>query len=381
MKISKNQRNSNLELLRIIAMVFIVSHHFAVHGFGDCNFVISNPNNYLIYFLGIFGKIGVDIFVLISAYFMVNSRFTLRKLLVLGGGVYFYSLAALLIVLLFVPAIPITPGLLLSAILPISHDAYWFITCYVVLMLISPFLNKLVERLSKKDFLRLLALLIIMWSIYPTFTGNSFGYSELAWFVVLYFIGAFIRLHLDINKFSSKKLFVILIVSFILLYLASSIMGQLAIIFNVKNLANGSLGVINVVMFLAGDNKLFVLIISIMFFLIFLKRKEFSNKYINYVAGSTLGVYLIHDNDFIRQYLWDHLINVSSYYYSPNLWIVAIISIVSIYLVCTGIDIIRRETVEKLWICFVDNKLIDFLNRIYIKALNLCTNVLPHLLR
>ena len=86
MNIIKNQRNSNLELLRIIAMVFIVSHHFAVHGFGDCNFVISNPNNYLIYLLSIFGKIGVDIFVLISAYFMVNSRFTLRKLLVLGGG-------------------------------------------------------------------------------------------------------------------------------------------------------------------------------------------------------------------------------------------------------------------------------------------------------
>ena len=91
MNIIKNQRNSNLELLRIIAMVFIVSHHFAVHGFGDCNFVISNPNNYLIYFLSIFGKIGVDIFVLISAYFMVNSRFTLRKLLVLGGGLLLFT--------------------------------------------------------------------------------------------------------------------------------------------------------------------------------------------------------------------------------------------------------------------------------------------------
>ena len=82
----KNQRNSNLELLRILSMVFIVSCHFAGGGFGDYNLVISNLNNYFIYFLDLFGKVGVDIFILISAYFMINSKFTLKKLLVLGGG-------------------------------------------------------------------------------------------------------------------------------------------------------------------------------------------------------------------------------------------------------------------------------------------------------
>ena len=86
MDASKNQRNSNLELLRILSMVFIVSCHFVGVGFEDYNLVISNMNNYFIYFLDLFGKVGVDIFILISAYFMINSKFTLRKLLVLGGG-------------------------------------------------------------------------------------------------------------------------------------------------------------------------------------------------------------------------------------------------------------------------------------------------------
>lgn len=85
MSLNKNKRNSNLEFLRILSMVFIVSCHFAIVGFGDYNLVISNPNNYLIYFLDLFGKVGVDIFILISAYFMINSKFTLKKLLVLGG--------------------------------------------------------------------------------------------------------------------------------------------------------------------------------------------------------------------------------------------------------------------------------------------------------
>ena len=158
-------------------------------------------------------------------------------------------------------------------------------------------------------------------------------------------------------------------------------MGQLAILFNIESLTNGERTVRIAYTFFTRENKFFILTTSISLFLIFLKRNEFSNKYINYIAGSALGVYLIHSNVFVQEYLWKSLIHVSSYYYSPNLWIVAIISIIGVYLICTGIDIIRRETVEKLWIRFVDNKLIDIVNRIYIKALNLCTNIFPRLLR
>ena len=89
MNIIKNQRNSNLEILRILSMVFIVSCHFASCKFEDYSLLISNPNNYLIYFLDLFGKVGVNVFILISAYFMINSKFTLKKLLVLGEGFTF----------------------------------------------------------------------------------------------------------------------------------------------------------------------------------------------------------------------------------------------------------------------------------------------------
>ena len=48
--VSKNTRNSNLELLRIIAMFLIVSFHFAYYGLLNLDFVASNPNNYFINF-------------------------------------------------------------------------------------------------------------------------------------------------------------------------------------------------------------------------------------------------------------------------------------------------------------------------------------------
>ena len=88
---TKVQRNSNLEILRIIAMLFIIAHHFSVHGFGDVNFAISNANNYVIYFFGILGKIGVDVFIIISAYFMIDSKFNLKKLFVLGGDLLLFD--------------------------------------------------------------------------------------------------------------------------------------------------------------------------------------------------------------------------------------------------------------------------------------------------
>ena len=46
----KNQRNTNLELLRIIAMLLIIAHHFVVQGIRGIPFITTNPNTYVLYF-------------------------------------------------------------------------------------------------------------------------------------------------------------------------------------------------------------------------------------------------------------------------------------------------------------------------------------------
>ena len=64
-----NLRQSNIELLRIITMFFIVAHHFAVHSGFDFPVNTISINRLWIQFIQIGGKIGVDIFVLISFVF------------------------------------------------------------------------------------------------------------------------------------------------------------------------------------------------------------------------------------------------------------------------------------------------------------------------
>ena len=61
-----NKRQSNIELLRILAMILIIAHHFALFGaFGFSETAVS-INKLWIQFIQIGGKIGVNIFILIS---------------------------------------------------------------------------------------------------------------------------------------------------------------------------------------------------------------------------------------------------------------------------------------------------------------------------
>ncbi len=70
----KRHRQSNIELLRIISMILIVAHHFSVHGGFDFSSTSFSVNRLYIQFLAMGGKIGVDIFVIISGYFLITSN-------------------------------------------------------------------------------------------------------------------------------------------------------------------------------------------------------------------------------------------------------------------------------------------------------------------
>ena len=78
--ISRNKRNSNIEILRILSMLFIIAHHYAVHGF-DLSAGSFTVNEVTLQILSLGGKIGVNVFVFITGYFMINSRFDAKKLL------------------------------------------------------------------------------------------------------------------------------------------------------------------------------------------------------------------------------------------------------------------------------------------------------------
>lgn len=163
----KKQRQANIELLRIIAMLLIVFHHFIVHGVlantdtlnGNIGTVLTPfkdvATNIIGEILASGGKLGVDLFIIITGYFMCKSVITptreFNTLNKLHNQIWFYTIGWFILDIIF-RWLPISKGLILKTALPVCYDAYWFVTDYFVLYLLSPFLNKMLSAFTDKDY-------------------------------------------------------------------------------------------------------------------------------------------------------------------------------------------------------------------------------------
>lgn len=90
-KLLQKERNSSFELLRIISMFLIVMHHYSVHGGFDFMIPFS-MKLYFVQCLVMGGKLGVNLFVLISGYFLCKSDFKWKRIIKLEVEVIFYSI-------------------------------------------------------------------------------------------------------------------------------------------------------------------------------------------------------------------------------------------------------------------------------------------------
>lgn len=348
------QRNSSLELLRIISMVLIVAHHYAFHGFGVLQH--THFNRYLLGSLGLWGKLGVDCFVLISGYFMVDSKFTLKKFFKLEGQILFYSV---LIGLIFsFPLSSYTSGRGVKWLFPVLCGEYWFMTAFMVLMILSPALNLLISKMTRELYRNLLIVITLFGVIFPLITHWDYGVggcTNVIWFVALYFYAAYIKKYVNAENNNASKHFLVAILSGVLLIVINMFLIRWGHIHHhdIENIRN-QLGY--------QCNSPLIVLTSVELLIGFIKLKPFYNKWSNVIASSCLGVYLIHDNEFVRPYLWKTLLKSSEMYSSNYLFLHAIASILGVYLVCTLIDLIRKNTIGRYCVALEDRyhgKLVD----------------------
>ena len=86
-----SKRNMNIELVRILAMVMIVYHHFSVHSQWNVPNYVSKKM-VLIQIIGSFGKVGVTLFILITGYYFSKQNISLKKIFKLNNMGRFYGL-------------------------------------------------------------------------------------------------------------------------------------------------------------------------------------------------------------------------------------------------------------------------------------------------
>jgi hypothetical protein len=166
---SSIKRFPNYELLRVFAFLTISLMHGARSAYGhSVGFVAINT----------IGNMGVTLFVLISGFFGIRLRAS--KIIWLWTTTLFYSLL-LFAVQCYLTEIPcINNGnakefikLLYTALTPITSNTWWFVTSYIIVMLLSPLFNKAADSMSKLQFQYLITILAIVYSLSPTFLMHS----------------------------------------------------------------------------------------------------------------------------------------------------------------------------------------------------------------
>ena len=287
---------------------------------------------------------GSNIFILISGYFMVDSKFKTKRLLRLVFATSFYSVL-IFIVFSLLGSAEFSVSALLKNIFPIFSGKYWFMTFFVAIYVISGYLNTLINVLSRRRFQILLAIMALSMSVIPNITNRKTYFYEMLWFIFIYCLGAYIKRY-PLKFFDRTWISgVIAVLSFTVIFLFSRYCAVFADFDPVKKYY---------MTFLTEINSVPLVICAVSLLLLFKNIKIKSSKIINTAAASTLGVYLIHENEYIRPFLWDNIVNASYFWESPYLWLHALACTLIIWLSCVIIDFTRINTVERLLFKLID---------------------------
>lgn len=297
----RSERHVGFELLRIVSMAMIVMMHMIGHG-GLRSSVADGSTFYYIYWLlYALGRVSTNCFVMLTGYYMVTSSIKPSRLFRIACQVMFYSLLTFFIAWR-AGYTELTPNTLLSAVTPITSEGYWFASAYFLLYLTIPLLNRAIRGITdRRSYSRILIIMLIVTSVWPTVFYWSDpmlvngGYSYV-WFIVLYFLAAYIRLY----GLSVKRRTCILVYFGLALIVPFT---RLAATYLQTRL--GATTLIDNVM----DYKMpITVIMTVALFLIFKDidiKNQVMRRLILWAAPLSFGVYLLHDSDYIRPLLWD----------------------------------------------------------------------------
>lgn len=275
--IPATDRQSNIELLRIVAMSMIVIGHFLYHGVTK-----ENMPRFLYELLYTYCRDGVNLFFLISGFFRIKS--TVRSVARLVFTVLFFECINYLLVYIAVGEVQFD-GWRYALFFPVSAGPYWFLQVYLALIICSPLINRGIDGLSLNK-LRAFMLILSLFTFYSCGFGgnmsNSNGYSFLQG-VYMYCVVAYLKRD---NWLMSRLKGVKCIVTALVMLTLGAI---LVYYYNKQSLTSYN-GFINIIS-------------SALIFTYFVNL-DIKSKTVNIIASGALGCYLLQDGQFGHRYLY-----------------------------------------------------------------------------
>lgn len=343
------KRDNGLDLLRIISMLMIVALHFWGHGGliggelaeGTVNWFIANA-------IYPFALVAVNCFVLLSGYFQCTSQFKLKRVLSVWLQAVVYS------VVLYVASAVYLGNFSLSEVirhlLVVATEQYWFVTAYLLMYMVSPFLNAMISAMDKRQHMLCCCTVLGIFCVANNLTnsydlGNVGGGHTVLWFCVLYVVAAYIRIYMPVEK--KQRKWGLLVYGLCALGVGLS---RFAVFLLDAPVVTSSYNY-NSILVTAAAIGLFMAMRTVN-----LSGKP--AKLVGFFAPLAFGVYLIHDHPSIRPMLWSIL---KPYAFASSPWMIpyGLVCVVGVFLGCCAVEWLRQQAFRLLGISKLCDRLGD----------------------
>lgn len=343
--IKREERNSGIELVKVIAILLIIcSHVVQTLGGGNSDYTIDLSTattdwvRLLITMLRYSGALGNTLFFVCSAWFLLDSKqVSGQKIVSMLLDVWIIS-ASIFAVVFFVRHGDLSLKMVVKSFFPTTFANNWYITCYLLFYPIHPTLNKVIASMTQKA-LFLTSFTLCFLYIGMNYISGFFFSSALILWVAIYFLMAYMKIYTPKLMASRRANFIGLLVGIIGNYgiiLATNLLGLRLSFFENE--------------LLHWDNNCSPFLILIAISALNLSRMaSFHNKMINYISKLSLLIYVIHENLLLRTYyrpmMW-HQIYISVGYDHILLWI--LLMVVALFLFGLVASIAYKYTLQRL---------------------------------
>ena len=294
------ERNSVFEFVRLLAMFMIVFEHAMLATSLHTENVLSAIDN-ISWFLEAFTICAVNLFFLLTGYFATDNRIDLKRIGKIWGKTIFYSTMIYLIALVCGQD-SFSVKTFVSFLCPVTFKQYWFMQVYIVLSLISPFVIRMLNTLTKVEHLWLIGVLALFFSLHQTFIPIKYtldqtqGYG-IIWATVMLIIGNYFKKYE--NEIFSRTRASILLLGYSIIAITVFVSNYLIVKFDIAQ------GVTSRGNFYAYNSvTIFWESLFLFGFFVKLSYRGWTNKVVNWFAGSALAVYLISSHPELLYPLW-----------------------------------------------------------------------------
>lgn len=341
-RMAEKKRMANLELLRCVAMMMVVVLHYLAKGELLPSYTVKSLGTVGIaaWSLEALCIVAVNVYMLISGYFLCESSFKPRRLIGLWLQLEFYSVVIGLVGAFtgVVSHVDVDTHYYLNLLFPVSMGHYWFMTAYLYLYLLLPLVGYAVKKMTKEQHIfvmgSLLALFCGLKSILPVrLDMDQKGYDHL-WYLVVFLVAAYIRKY-GFTFLEKKR-------NALLLYLGSAVcIVAEVLILRYIYAKTGSLELIQAIPI--EYNHIFAFTASLGLFGLFqgiqIKDGAFS-RLICKIAPLTLGVYLLHENLGLR-YSWQNWFHADRVESAFSLLLWTMLAVICVFLCGIAVEAIR----------------------------------------